>query len=79
MATYYDYKGNEITREQIEAAFRSGKATLINSNGDGHTLTSLSLEHKEHDSRNACYSIIDEVWTQKPKLMRNCLDAARSN
>ena len=78
MSKYYDYNGIEITKEQIEAAFTAGEATLIHSNGDGKTVTALSLKHKDHDSRNACFSAIDEVWTQKPALMRDCLSAAKA-
>lgn len=77
MSTYFDFEGTEVTKEQISAAFDSGDATLIHGNGDGKTLTMLSLKHKDYDTRNTCHSVWDERWTRKPSSLRECLDAAR--
>jgi hypothetical protein len=79
MKTYFTADGTQVTREIIEAAFNSGKAVLVNSNGNGRTLTTLALDGQHRDTRGQCYSVWDEVWTDTPKTLRACLDAARAD
>lgn len=74
---YYDYNGNEISIDEIKVSFSLGLATLIHANGDNTVITSLSLDYINIDTRNTMYSVWDEVWTEAPQSIDDCLDAAR--
>jgi hypothetical protein len=76
-AHYFLANGDEVTADQIRQAFDDGKAVLVHSNGDNRTHTTLSLDGEHRDTRGECHSVWDEVWTQEPKNVQQCLALAR--
>ena len=77
MATYTLIDGTETTVDAIRAAVEAGTARLVHSNGDVKTLTSLSLDGRDIDTRDECYSAWDEVWTTIPTGLQQALNYAR--
>lgn len=73
---YFDHRGNEVTREQIQHAFEAGTATLVHGRGEGKTVTALAFE-EIIDTRGACYSMWEEIWFTQPATLDECLDVAR--
>ena len=69
--------GEEVTREQIEAAFEAGDAVFVHGRADGHNTTGLALDGKHFDTRGECYSMWEETWTSQPTCLRDCLDVAK--
>ena len=75
--TYYLQDGTEVTKNDIEKAFKNGDAILIHARRlDGTTSSALMLNGVEFDTRNECYSMWEEVWTRKPKSLTEALRAA---
>ena len=74
---YYTQDGNEVSLDQIRAAFAEGKAVLVHGNRDGRSSTALMLDGKHRDTRGECCSVWDEVWTETPKTIHAALYAAR--
>jgi hypothetical protein len=67
---FLTHDGNQVSQGEIKEAFESGAATLVHSYGNGKTLTGLSLNHMETDTREESYSVWDAVWTTKPKNLQ---------
>ena len=76
---YILHDGQEITADQIKAAFDEGDAVLVHSHGDGKNLTGLMLDGQHRDTRDTCYSMWEEVWTTKPETLQAALGAAYYN
>lgn len=76
MTTYYLQNGDEVTADQIKAAFAEGKAVLVHNNQDNHSSTGLMLDGKHMDTRGQCHSVWDEVWTRKAETIQQALNAA---
>lgn len=68
--------GTDVTADEIRAAFSSGKATLVHSNGENRTKTGLMLDGKHYDTRGQCYSVWEEVWTTEPESLQEAFFAA---
>lgn len=71
--------GTETSALTIRVAFEAGKAVLVYSWENGYTKKGLMLDGIERDTRGACYSVWEEVWTSKPKTFKEALDAAYFN
>ena len=76
---HFDNQGNEITAAQVRAAVEAGAARLVHSHGwQGKTLTALSLDCKDIDTRGQCHAMSDEVWTTLPSSLAHALWVARA-
>lgn len=69
---YLTQDGTEVTLAQIQQAFYEGRAVLAHGNAEGRTATSLRLDGLDADTRGACESVWDEVWTTAPKSIQQC-------
>lgn len=69
--------GTEVTKDDITAAFATGRAVLIHGRGEGRTTTGLMLDGVQRDTRGECYSAWEETWTRSPSSLREALNAAR--
>ena len=69
--------GVETTAEEITAAHKNGMTRLVHSHGDGKTLTSISIDGVDIDTRRECHSVWDEVWTTIPKSLNEAIKYAR--
>jgi|GEM_PF-3413491 hypothetical protein len=71
-----DYKLNEISKEDIEAAYNAGRARLVHAWTNGGIKTRLAIDGLDIDTRGQTYSVWDAVWTTAPKSLEDCLEAA---
>ena len=67
--------GDQSTKSAIVTAHKQGLCRCVHSHGDGRTLTGLALDGVDIDTRGACYSVWEEVWTTPPTL-HQALEAA---
>ncbi len=73
---FFDSNGNEVTVDQIETAFNKGEATLmLRHNGNFGFTESLSLTHRDDDTRGKCSNIWEERWTKKPSNLNEAIAA----
>lgn len=68
--------GTETTFAEVKAAVDQGAARLVHSHGNGKTLTSLTLDGRDIDTRGQCSSVWDEVWTTSPRDLNQALHCA---
>jgi hypothetical protein len=73
---YYLQNGDEVTADQIKAAFSEGKAVLVHGHLNGIISTSLMLDGEHFDARGECHSVWEEAWTRTPKNVQQALQAA---
>lgn len=73
---YILHDGSEATRDQIAAAFETGKAVIIHARADHRTVSSLSLDGQQWDTRGQCASMWDESWTETPGSLKQALFVA---
>lgn len=68
--------GTEVSRQEIESAFLSGKARLVHGRRMHGTGTDLALDGMDFDTRGACPAMYEESWTETPLTMEAALRAA---
>lgn len=73
---YILHNGDEVTLDQITSAFLAGNAVLVHGHAENRTVTGLMLDGKHYDTRGECYTVWDEVWTQSPDTLQECLCAS---
>lgn len=80
MTRYIDRDGNEITKEQISAAFKCGKARIVYGyNSQGTFVEDIMLDGVDFDTRGECYQMCGESWTKIPSRVEICYEIARCN
>lgn len=74
----HDRHGNEVTTEQIRAAFEAGKVRLVHGYKiEGGCTTAIDLSGEDWDTRGKTTMMAAESWTRVPATLQECLDAAR--
>ena len=68
--------GTEITRDQIASAFAAGYARIIHGRAENASTTGLLIDGVDRDTRGQCYSVWEEIWTEIPKTLAACIQAA---
>lgn len=73
--------GTEVSKAQIEAAHKAGRARLVHGYKDGGTTTSLTIlaeGQADWDMRNSdeCQSVWEQTWTRTPATIGEALGAA---
>lgn len=76
MTEYTLHDGSDVTRQEIEKAFKEGRAVIIHGRAEGKTTSSLMLDGEHWDTRGECYSMWEETWTREPKSLMEALRAA---
>jgi hypothetical protein len=69
--------GTRTTTEAIAQAVRGGKARLVHGYGDGKITTTLMIDGRDIDNRGNCFSVWEEVWTQKPRNVQQAIQYAK--
>lgn len=81
---YYDYEGNELSKDEIVKAVEEHRAVLCWSHGEWENVASLIICDNEEDAETQanvdtvgdCYSMWDEVWSDYPESIDEALRAA---
>jgi len=86
VSSYHTLGGEEVTREEIEAAVRENRAIIHWSHGDWCNVGGLAIYVDEdeadvydQDTRGECWSMADECWTTRHPSVRDARRAAAGN
>lgn len=75
---YVLQNGTIATKSQVEDAVNNGTARICCGHGNGKTLTSLSIDNNDYDTRGDSYRPMwEQVWTMLPKSVAQALAVAK--